>query len=109
MANQAPRVLINGLFTKIVWTDPADPARILLSQGFKRDEFIKELMKLPVNPRGFVDITLSTQRADKKKLTAFYQEYTPSGGNANKTFSQQPASQQPAPASPSSPTDDLPF
>lgn len=64
------RKWINGLYPRLNYNGPNG---VIVGMGVKRDQVIEELKALPVNEKGFLvdDITISTQKGDPKKMSAY--------------------------------------
>lgn len=106
---QQESTLINGFFGRRVWRSDEDPDNELFGVGIHVENFIKSLRELPANNKGFVNLTIGTQKKDNNKLTMFYREYE--GDRQQPSSSSSPSAAQ-APKSKQQEElsdDDLPF
>ncbi len=62
MAQQQDKNWAKGLFAKNAWLDPNDAANFIGSVGILKDDFINWLDSLPVNERGFVNLSFSPNK-----------------------------------------------
>lgn len=80
----AERKFINGAYLKKVY-DKNDS--LLIGFGFIKDKFIAELQALQPDERGFVNLTIGTQKNDKSKYSIWLDDRERGPGG-------QPASSQ---------------
>jgi hypothetical protein len=100
------RKFVNSIFLTKTW---GEGDSILISTGINRDEFIKELKALPANEKGFVNLTIGTQKNDSNKFSMWLNEGRQSSSSSSASSSKPtPAPQLKQTVEPSS-TDDLPF
>lgn len=105
------RQFVNGAFIKRVWVDKNDSSNELFNVGLKKKDFIAEIEKLEEDERGFVNLSMGSQKADRDKFSLWEKEpMTQSSNRSSKSSSTSTASQakqeEPAVADD---TDDLPF
>lgn len=75
MADAKRKNYLNKIYIKKTWEDENDAGNVLLSAGILRDEFIKELMALPVTEKGYVNLTFGRQKGDPSKWSAWTDDY----------------------------------
>ena len=95
------RKYINGVFLRKVWED-IPRGGILIGQGINKEEYLKEIQAIPADDRGFINLTIGTQRNDTSKLSLWLDDRPrPSVDNNYK----KPGDERTSPND----TDDLPF
>jgi hypothetical protein len=104
------RKYINSVFLKKAW---GSGDSILINVGVKREELIEDLKKLPINERGFVNLTIGTHKDDSDKFSLWFEESKNSNSSSKSTPPKSSTTSSSTPQSkqtvePSS-TDDLPF
>lgn len=77
---QQDKNFAKGLFTKKAWEDQNDPTNVIWSVGIAIDDFIDWLSSLPVNERGFVNLSMSLSR-DGEKMNVWENDYKPQGNS----------------------------
>jgi single-stranded DNA-binding protein len=102
------RKFINGFFAKRFWQrDDAE----MISIGLKKDEFIRDIEAMSADDRGFINLTMGSQKADPAKFSLFPQEDR--RDKSSSAYSSAKSNTQPSRPSSSTPppddTDDLPF
>lgn len=104
------RQFVNGAFIKRVWVDKNDSSNELFSMGLKKKDFIAEIEKLEEDERGFVNLSMGSQKANRDKFSLWEKEPMTQSSNGSSKSSSTPASkakqEEPAIADD---TDDLPF
>lgn len=66
------RQYVNGAFFKKVY-EKNDA--LIIGVGIKKKEFIENLQALPEDGRGFVNLTIGTQKKDKNKFSLWVDDY----------------------------------
>ena len=77
---------INSAFLKKVY-DKNDS--LLIGMGIKKEEFLKDIAALEADDRGWVNLTIGTQKNDKSKYSLWEDDYKKKGSD------QLPSSVQP--------------
>lgn len=110
------RKFINAFFGKRVWRDGNDPDRELFSIGLKKADFLSEIDAIQEDDRGFINLTMGSQKADPSKMSLFEQEKKHDSAGGKQQTKYQSKSTPPSKSSPkqkeetaADDSDDLPF
>lgn len=110
-SNSKGRRFVNGAFIKRVWVDDDDSSNELFNVGLKKDDFIAEIEKLEADERGFINLSMGSQKENRDKFSLWEKEDKPaqsrSRTSSNNTRSSTPPRE--TPVAEVDDTDDLPF
>lgn len=107
MAQRQDRKFVNGLFARRVW---ADGKNELFGIGIKKDEFIRNIQAIPADSKGFINLTLGSQKTDYDKFSLWLKDEQQN--NNSSSYSNNRSTPPPPSTSsnlPPSDDDDLPF
>lgn len=105
MEQKKDRKFVNGVFVKRVWVDSKDSRNELFGFGIKKRDFIQNIERIQEDEKGFINLTLGSQKEDHDKLSLWEKDEQ---ANTSRTTSTSQTTTS-ASATPPADDDDLPF